>query len=77
MANNDALTGLKNKRYYAQKEMLLDSMIEEHKGLSFAIVVCDINGLKQVNDNQGHKAGDAYIQDAGSVLRSVFKNSFI
>lgn len=77
IANIDPLTGLRNKRCYAQKEMLLDEAIREKKGLSFSIAVCDVNGLKQINDDKGFKAGDAFIQDAGSVLRSVFKNSFI
>ena len=77
MANNDSLTGLKNKRYYAQKEMYLDMMIEEGKALNFAVVVCDINGLKQINDKQGHKEGDSCIRDAAESLRSVFKNSVV
>ena len=77
MANNDPLTGLKNKRYYAQKEMWLDSMIEEKQGMNFAVVICDINGLKQINDTQGHRAGDSQIQDAAGILRNVFRNSIV
>lgn len=77
MANNDPLTGLKNKRYYAQVEMRLDNEIESKSGHNFAILLCDINGLKEINDTKGHKAGDKYIQEAGKMLKSIFANNII
>ena len=68
MANHDPLTGLKNKRSYAQTEMKLDGIIEEKGVLNFSILVCDINGLKLINDTKGHQAGDQFIQDACSTI---------
>jgi len=41
----------------------------------FSIVVCDLNGLKQVNDTFGHKAGDKYIQSACKTICTTFKHS--
>ena len=41
----------------------------------FAIVVCDVNGLKEVNDTFGHKAGDDYICSACDVVCSSFQHS--
>ena len=77
MANHDSLTGTKNKRYYAQTEMKLDLAIANQEGLNFSIVLCDINGLKKINDKYGHKAGDAYIQDACKMISTVFKHSIV
>ncbi len=75
MANRDILTGVKNKRAYVQLEIELDEQIKNETHQEFAIVVCDINGLKQVNDTQGHKAGDEFIQKASSVICDIFKHS--
>ena len=38
-------------------------------------MVCDVNGLKQVNDNLGHKAGDEYIRSASQLICDHFKHS--
>ena len=77
VANNDELTGLKNKRNYAQVEMIINKDIEEETNEQFAIVVCDINGLKIINDTKGHSAGDEYIKEAAEMLRTLYKNSDI
>ncbi|MBQ9437849.1 MAG: EAL domain-containing protein, partial [Lachnospiraceae bacterium] len=58
-ANLDELTGVKNKHAYVDVESQLNRMIDDGTILPFAIVVLDINGLKAVNDTQGHQAGDA------------------
>lgn len=73
LANKDALTGVKNKRAYVQTEAEMDEEID--KKTPFAMVVCDLNGLKQVNDTQGHKAGDDYIRKACAVICNVFDHS--
>lgn len=75
MANKDALTSVKNKHAYVSAEMQLDVEIESDKDIEFAIVVCDINGLKQVNDEQGHSAGDTFIKDASAIICEVFDHS--
>ena len=76
MANKDALTGVKNKLAYISAESHLNEQIEaEVDGLEFAIAVCDINGLKQVNDEKGHSAGDAFIKDACQIICEVFDHS--
>lgn len=43
----------------------------------FALIACDINGLKDVNDQDGHLAGDALIQRAASVLTSFVDNEHV
>ena len=75
MANRDVLTGVKNKHAYVSAETALDHEIESVDGLEFAIAVCDINGLKQVNDNQGHNAGDQFIKDGCAIICDIFSHS--
>ena len=75
-ATTDTLSGFKNKDAFAQAEKRLDEIIESEE-VAFAIVVCDINGLKIINDTKGHKAGDNYILAACKVLRDTFVKSEI
>lgn len=75
MANRDALTSVKNKHAYFQEEEKLDALIDDDTAPDFAIVVCDINGLKFVNDTQGHRAGDDFIKTACNEICVIFKHS--
>ena len=75
MANKDSLTGVKNKHSYVQQEMLIDDQIAGDDNFEFAVVVCDVNGLKKVNDEQGHNAGDDYIRSASSIICKTFAHS--
>ena len=75
MANRDALTGVKNKHAYVQAEMETDRLIAEGKSPDFAVMVADVNGLKHVNDTQGHHAGDEFIKAACKVICTTFKHS--
>ena len=76
IANKDALTGVKNKHAYVTAEAHLNELIDaETDGLEFAIAVCDINGLKAVNDDKGHSAGDQYIKDGCAIICDVFDHS--
>lgn len=74
-ADMDALTGVKNKHAYIDVEANLNHMIDENEPVDFAIIVFDVNGLKAVNDNHGHVAGDQYIKSACKMICNVFKHS--
>ena len=73
--NRDALTGVKNKHAYVQAETELNEQIGQKSNPAFAVVVCDINGLKAVNEKQGHDAGDAFIRSACHIVCDTFKHS--
>ena len=75
MANKDALTGIKNKHAYVNMEMEFDERIAKGTQDPFAIAVCDINGLKLVNDECGHAAGDDFIKSACALICNTFKHS--
>ncbi|MFJ3303290.1 diguanylate cyclase domain-containing protein [Streptomyces sp. NPDC086549] len=67
LAYTDALTGLANRRAV---DVRLDEAIELHRreGAVVSLVVCDLNGLKRVNDTCGHAVGDRLLERFGSVL---------
>ncbi|WP_263169940.1 GGDEF domain-containing protein [Streptomyces sp. SCSIO ZS0520] len=67
LAYTDALTGLANRRAV---DVRLDEAIEEHRTgeAVVSLVVCDLNGLKKVNDTQGHATGDRLLERFGSLL---------
>lgn len=75
IANRDSLTGVKSKHAYTTEEEIINHEIEAGVQEEFAVAVCDVNGLKQINDTLGHKAGDQYIQDACSVICGIFCHS--
>lgn len=75
MAYRDSLTGVKSKHAYAEYESSLNREIEEGSLSEFAVVVCDVNNLKWVNDNLGHKAGDEYIKAACHLICVTFDHS--
>ena len=75
VAFRDALTGVKSKHAYAEWEQRLNGSIASGEMGPFAVVVCDVNGLKQVNDTQGHKAGDEYIRSASQLICVTWAHS--
>ncbi len=71
----DALTGVKNKHAYVEWEERIDAAIKKGEQEPFAVVICDINGLKEVNDLYGHKEGDACIKRACRRICNIFSHS--
>ncbi|MFF9506302.1 diguanylate cyclase domain-containing protein [Streptomyces sp. NPDC014724] len=67
LAFTDPLTGLANRRAV---DVRLDEAVERHRadGAVISLVVCDLNGLKRVNDTHGHAVGDRLLERFGSVL---------
>ncbi|KUJ39646.1 Phytochrome-like protein cph2 [Streptomyces sp. MBT84] len=67
LAFTDALTGLANRRAV---DVRLEEAIERYRedGVVVSLVVCDLNGLKRVNDTRGHAVGDRLLERFGSVL---------
>lgn len=74
-ATRDGLTGVRNKNAYSELEEEVKQRIGDGEQTPFAIVACDVNGLKGINDNQGHAAGDAYIKDASKLICETYTHS--
>ncbi|WP_406409707.1 GGDEF domain-containing protein [Streptomyces halstedii] len=67
LAFTDPLTGLANRRAV---DIRLDEALDRHRAEDavVSLVVCDVNGLKTVNDTHGHAVGDRLLERFGSVL---------
>ena len=67
----DMLTGVLNRNEMNNKiDSLRNSNSDTLKGIG--IVFADLNGLKRVNDNEGHLAGDLLIKNGANLLQNVF-----
>lgn len=75
IAYRDPLTGVKSKHAYMEAERQIDEDIKDHNLSELAILVCDVNGLKKINDSLGHKAGDNYIKEASTLICKTYKHS--
>ncbi|MFK5883086.1 MAG: diguanylate cyclase [Candidatus Izemoplasma sp.] len=63
---HDQLTGVYNRRYY--KMQLENMMIKDNLPLS--LIMCDVNGLKLINDAFGHKAGDELLKKVATTMQT-------
>ncbi len=77
MASTDSMTGVRNKHAYSETESYLNHRIRENDIDKLAVVVCDINGLKLINDTQGHAAGDKLIKDASVLICEYFTHGAV
>ena len=67
----DALTGVMNRNAMNVRVTALAEMTDGEP-FNGGVVFADMNGLKFVNDNQGHMAGDLLLKNAAMILRSTF-----
>ena len=70
----DALTGAMSKHAYVDAEAEIDDRINKGTMEEFAMVVFDLNDLKDVNDKEGHEAGDRYIINSVRLIEECFKD---
>lgn len=68
LARSDSLTGLPNRRHM-QEKLQDERRRVERNGRPAAIVLCDIDRFKDINDSLGHEAGDAILKDVAARLR--------
>ena len=73
----DSMTRVGNRAAYLECVEVLYKRIKSNEKFSFSVVVVDINDLKKVNDIYGHEYGDILIQNAASVLKSVWDRKYI
>lgn len=73
-ASHDALTGIPNRFEFFRR---LNSVISEceNRNQKLAVAYIDLDGFKPVNDQYGHHAGDALLQEIASRLQAVLRLS--
>lgn len=76
LAYADSLTNVKNKTAYDDTTGYIDGQIKAGTA-EFAVIMCDLNYLKIINDNYGHKAGDQALKRAAEILCQAFPMSTV
>lgn len=74
MAYRDPLTGLWNRRFF--EERLREEFSRSRRAggdRRFSVAIVDINGFKDVNDENGHQAGDAMLKWVGEFLSTQLR----
>ncbi|WP_291300551.1 diguanylate cyclase domain-containing protein [Desulfosporosinus sp. BICA1-9] len=65
---HDKLTGVYNRDFY---EDIIQHLVNNSEQIPLAIILCDVNGLKLINDTLGHKQGDELIKKVANLLASI------
>lgn len=74
LSSTDRLTGLFNRGHW--EEMLRQDYARHRRyAANSALVMCDIDHFKQVNDTYGHQVGDRVIQHTADVIRQNIRDS--
>lgn len=75
LAYCDALTGLRNRRYFADR---LDEELQRlgrTPGTALSLLVIDLDGFKLINDARGHEAGDEALAWVAEFLRGQVRST--
>lgn len=68
---HDSLTGLYNRKYFEQEMSRMNASRQRGAG----VVICDVDGLKLINDSFGHTVGDGVLRKVAGMIRSSFRAS--
>jgi diguanylate cyclase (GGDEF)-like protein len=74
LADTDSLSPVANRRAFVRELSRVMSYAERHK-VETSILFFDVDGLKAVNDDHGHAAGDAVLQHIANILRAQVRTS--
>lgn len=76
LAYSDSLTNVKNKTAYDDTTGYIDEQIKAGTA-EFAVIMCDLNYLKIINDTCGHQEGDKVLRRAARLLCMAFPMSSV
>jgi len=72
----DALTGLRNRRYFDQRISEEVALSTRYK-LPLTLMLIDVDHFKKVNDTYGHTVGDKVLQTLSKIIQNVVRDSDI
>lgn len=67
LSYHDQLSGLYNRRFFEEEIKRIDM----DQNLPLSVIMCDVNGLKLVNDSFGHASGDMILKRAAEAIRKA------
>jgi diguanylate cyclase (GGDEF)-like protein len=70
---HDALTNCYNRTFFEEEMRRFEKQRDNQVGL----LMCDVDGLKIVNDSLGHDAGDEILKSVADILRTSFRSGDI
>jgi len=73
LSTHDSLTGLLNRTYFEQ----IMNKYKNSTNMQMSIIICDVDGLKLVNDTFGHNIGDALLVVAAYIIKDSFEEDCI
>jgi len=69
LSTHDALTDLHNRAFFEERR----AELERGRRSPLSVIMIDVDGLKQINDQHGHEAGDRHLKRLAAVLRGSFR----
>lgn len=72
LSQHDSLTGLYNRLYFEQ-----ELKRHENSTNSIGLIICDVDGLKLVNDTLGHEQGDRLLREVSALMKGCFRGDDI
>lgn len=73
-SRTDGLTKLANRRAW-DEALLRADQLRQRQADTYAVVVIDLDGFKQINDSQGHHQGDQVLIQAAEALRRIVREA--
>lgn len=75
LANQDSLTGIRNKTAYDREIRKMEYDLDMGILTVFGIIMIDLNFLKKINDTYGHEQGNYAIKKLCEIICAVFAHS--
>jgi diguanylate cyclase (GGDEF)-like protein/PAS domain S-box-containing protein len=69
LSTHDSLTSIYNRAYF-EEEMF---RFQHSRQMPVSVVIADVDGLKEINDQFGHPTGDELLRQASNVLKNAFR----
>jgi diguanylate cyclase (GGDEF)-like protein len=74
LARVDPLTGLGNRRAF-EEALSMELARAQRQGTELALLVCDLDSFKQINDRYGHLSGDDCLRQTAAALRDQLRQT--
>lgn len=68
----DALTGVLNRRGFEERAV---QMLNDHARTDLALILCDLDYFKGINDTYGHRVGDEVLAHLGTLLSGISRKT--